>query len=171
MPYRSDNAKWRCWRGIPNVVGQKKIGDRAASCSTTGRIKLRSTLVEKIWARILRKAEGTDLYAEACKQCSDGIYAQYLKYVERVHWKLKKLPHASKKWWKLSHKVLQKPDTSSRIPPLCRKDNTWAMDEQEKADTFATCFCDKCILPVMEYVEDSTYIGDAIDYFVFVRPN
>ena len=71
----------------------------------------------------------------------------------------------------LCHKVLQKPDTSSRIPPLCRKDNTWAMDEQEKADTFAACFCDKWILPVMEYVEDGTYIGDAIDYFVLVRPN
>ena len=45
------------------------------------------------------------------------------------------------------------------------------MGEQEKADTFATCFCDKWILPVMEYVDDGTYFGDTIDYFVPVRPN
>ena len=33
-------------------------GDRAASCGVSGRIKLRSAPVEKVWARILRGAGG-----------------------------------------------------------------------------------------------------------------
>ena len=61
--------------------------------------------------RARNAAEGTELYQEACKQCSEGMYEQFLLHVQKVHLKLKKLPAGSKKWWRLSHKVLQKPDS------------------------------------------------------------
>ena len=43
-----------CCRGCNQQMDV--YGDRAASCGTSGRIKLRSVPVEKIWARILREA-------------------------------------------------------------------------------------------------------------------
>ena len=35
-----------------------EFGDRAAACGTSGRIKLRSVPLEKMWARVLREAGG-----------------------------------------------------------------------------------------------------------------
>ena len=115
-------------------------------------------------------AEGTGYYSEACKQCSEGMYAQYLEYVQAIHVKLKKLPTGGKKWWKLSHKVLQKPDASTRIPPLCKPDGSWAMDEQDKADVFGSTFREKWVLPDAFFFHPPFQLSDDSGYFVPVRP-
>ena len=44
----------QCCKGCRQTLDP--LGDRAASCSVSGRIKLRSGPVEKTWARILREA-------------------------------------------------------------------------------------------------------------------
>ena len=90
--------------------------------------------------RAKNAVEGTELYTEISKRCRAGLYEEYLEYVKAVHLRLKKLPIGGKKWWRLSHKILQKRDVSSRVPPLLKDDANWAMEDQEKTEAFATTF-------------------------------
>ena len=117
------------------------------------------------------KAEGTSYYADACKRCSEGMYAQFLSYVQETHVKLKKIPTGSKKWWKLSHQVFQNPDTSSKIPPLLRNDQTWAFGDDEKCEAFADTFRRKWKLPGDHHYSSTYRFDPAHDYFVPIRPN
>ena len=114
--------------------------------------------------------EGIELYAEACKRCSVGLYEEYLEYVKEVHLRLKKLPIGGKKWWRLSHKILQKPDVSSRVPPLLGDDGNWAMEEQEKTEVFAFTFRRKWVLPEEEHISATVSVTFESGCFMPIRP-
>lgn len=46
--------------------------------------------------------EGTEHYDVAVKFCADGLYDEYVKYIERMHKQLRRLRYGCKKWWNIS---------------------------------------------------------------------
>ena len=94
-----------------------------------------------------REAEGTPEYEEKLKECSDGVLQAYKRWVQKTREKLKELPRASKQWWKLARSLAQKAEKNSSVPPLKRKDGSWATGAQDKAELFLETFCAKYTLP------------------------
>ena len=97
-----------------------------------------------------REAEGTEAYAEALRECSEGLLEAYKKWVAETRDKLRALPRGSKKWWKLARALAQKAEKNSSVPPLKRADKTWATDAGDKAELFLETFCEKYKLPQKE---------------------
>ena len=92
-------------------------------------------------------AQGTHQHGDKLKQCSQGVFQEYLAYVEQTKKKLKKFPRASRAWWKLTKHLQNKAEKTSNVPPLKQPDGTWAQTPEEKAELFADTFAKKFILP------------------------
>ena len=100
------------------------------------------TLVQKA-----RAAENTPEHAERLRECSEGVLAEFHKYVARTKERLKQLPKSSKAWWKLTKNLQNKAEKNSSVPALKREDGTWAQEALEKAELLQRTFSKKYTLP------------------------
>ncbi len=93
-----------------------------------------------------RDAEGQPDYKEICTRCSEGIFAEYLKFVATTREKLKKIRRGSKQWWRISTQLLDKSSVTSGIPAL-KDGDAWILNSTEKANLFERVFASKRVLP------------------------
>ena len=100
--------------------------------------------VELVQAKV--EAEGTALYRETAELCSRGLLEEYFRYIERTRTLLKSLPSGSKLYWKVSKRLLMRPESCSTLPTL-RDNDGWARTSQEKSNVLANAFSGKWILP------------------------
>ena len=84
------------------------------------------------------QAEGTDTEKMARDACSQGILAEFGKYVQSERQDLTKMQRGSKAWWGKSRRLLQQKSRICSIPALRDKHNNWVLDAAGKANLFAT---------------------------------
>ena len=80
----------------------------------------------KVLVRRKHEAEGSSSYPEAVKQCSEGLLQAYRSYIARPRRELRDCTKGSKRWWKLSHALMNKPEKNCSIPALKLADGNWA---------------------------------------------
>lgn len=117
-------------------------------------------------------AEGTDACRAKAEECSRGMLEEYFAYIGRVKEKLQTLRPSSAAFWKLSKKLLHKPEAGATIPALKRNDGTWARSPAEKATEFASHFQTKWVLPSTEEVNDFSEVdsrGECMVGFLLLR--
>ena len=113
---------------------------------------INSRCVQLVQAKV--EAEGTPLYRETAELCSRGLLEEYFKYIERTRTLLKSLPSGSKLYWKVSKRLLMRPESCSTLPTL-RDNDGWARTSQEKSNVLANTFSGKWILPPVAHNEYS----------------
>ena len=69
-----------------------------------------------------RRAEGSSLYGDKLKACSDVILEEFNMYVARTRDEMKKLPRGSKRWWTMAKKLATRADKNFNIPLLKTSD-------------------------------------------------
>jgi hypothetical protein len=55
-------------------------------------------------------AKGTSDHAEQVAKCSEGVMQQYFGHVRRTRESLSKLAPSSRKWWRISQSLMNKPE-------------------------------------------------------------
>lgn len=102
---------------------------REAKCFIPVRTKVERTnthpwINERCLALVAAKhaAMGTPQLATATAECSDGLLAEYQMFVARTRERLRCLARGSKKWWRLSSKLMSKPTKMCSVPSLRRSD-------------------------------------------------
>ena len=93
------------------------------------------------------RLNSTPQYEEKLKACSEGILEAYNAYTKRTREKMASLPRGSKKWWRMAQSLSSKKEKTSSVPPLKRKDGTWAKTGEDKAELLLKTFCEKSGLP------------------------
>ena len=78
--------------------------------------------------------------------CTNILRHAFASYVDKTREKLIHMKPSSKQWWKMSNSLLMKSSGLSSIPPL-KTSTGWVRDSQAKADTLASTFTSKSILP------------------------
>ena len=68
-----------------------------------------------------REAEGTPEYEARLRECSEGMLQAYLAYAKKTRGDLKKLPRASKRWWRIARDLAQKSEEEQQHTPIERK--------------------------------------------------
>ena len=92
-------------------------------------------------------AEGTPAYAEACKSCSQILYEEKQKHIQKLKLQMEALPKSSKKWWSILKRLLNRQASPSFFPPLKDADGKWVRTPKAKADLFVKSWSAKNILP------------------------
>ena len=82
------------------------------------------------------------------------MLTEYFSYIRKTKDQLRQLKTSSTKFWKISKRLLHKPEADAAIPALRRKDGTWARSPSEKAEELATTFRKKWNLPSFEEIND-----------------
>ena len=113
---------------------------------------------------ILKKhhAVNTDVYPQACKDCSNVLYEEFGSYILRCKTRLANLPRGSKQYWKLLKEVSSGIERKVAIPALQKANGEWTRSSVDKAQLFATCFRDKSQLPAEIQNEYSECGGEPV---------
>ncbi len=90
-----------------------------------------------------RDAVGTAEEAEATNKCTEGLKAEFDKFVEQTKVELGELPRGSKQWWSKTRDLLRQKTKSGAVPALRSSDGAWVMEAVAKADLFAKMFGEK----------------------------
>ena len=93
------------------------------------------------------EAEGTTLFEQRLRECSEGMLEEYQAYVRRTREKLKELPKSSKQWWRLAKSLAKNTKEKAGLPPLKKEDGSWVRTPREKAELFLKTFAHKYRLP------------------------
>ena len=88
-------------------------------------------------------SENTPNFQATAAACSQGLLEEHNKYVAETRRKLCEMKPGSKQWWRKSRTLMNKPITTSSVPPLQRSDGSWVKTSKEKADILATSFAEK----------------------------
>ena len=102
-------------------------------------------------------AEGTAEFHQKQLECSQGLFREYRKNIERIRKKLLKARAGTKRWWKISHTLLNRPETTNTIPALRRRDRTWARAPDGKAELLRENFMTNWTLPNTTFNEFFEY--------------
>ena len=86
-------------------------------------------------------AFGISVFDNASALCSQGLKAEYEKFVKNTRKRLERLKRGSKQWWKLSRNLMDKRSRVLSIPALQDKFKRWILHDEAKADLFADTFC------------------------------
>ena len=122
----------------------KHIPRKQIQCTRSSHPWLNSRCREAVTHK--NNSEGSDNFLSASSQCTQVLFEERQKYVEKLKVKLAALPKGSKQWWRINRELLHRKANISAIPPL--KDGTcWFTDAKAKADVFAKKFASKNELP------------------------
>ena len=145
----------------------KHIPRKQIQCTRSSHPWLNSRCREAVTHK--NNSEGSDNFLSASSQCTQVLFEERQKYVEKLKVKLAALPKGSKQWWRINRELLHRKANISAIPPL--KDGTcWFTDAKAKADVFAKKFASKNELP--PEVVDTPFFGIPdmeIDNFIPLR--
>lgn len=115
-------------------------------------------------------AEGTDNYEAAATKCNKVFMGVYGRYQNKMRNELLVLPRGSKKWWKLSDRLLSKPTRAQSIPAL-KVNSEWITEPGLKANAFLQCFSSKWVLPMpLDGSIPPDYIELPPEWIPFIRP-
>ncbi len=150
-----DDACERLMTVLLNNI-RKHIPTTMISERTTTHPWLNNRCLEAIAAK--RDAEGTDLFQDAARKCSDVLFEELCAYNGRVRNRLRKLPRGSKAWWRLSRQLADRRTVASSIPALKHESGEWALTADAKANLLADTFAKKSVLPG-EVLNEYSYVS------------
>ena len=147
----------------------KHIPSKTVPCTKTFHTWINQHCIDLVSAK--RAAEGSAEYKRIQEECSKGLFSEFQKHIERTRNKLLGARSGSKRWWKISRSLLNRPETTNSIPALRRSDRTWARSATEKAALLQENFSKKWTLPELAVNEYSNFQsnGHCVDDFVPIR--
>ncbi len=130
-------------------VVMEKVRRRVRCKKSSVQISSHPWLNDRCRAAIRQKiaARGSPTEIQARNQCSEVLFEEHAKYVQRMRTKLQKMP-SSKKWWKLSNSLQGRSRGQGHgVQSLKRSDGSWARDSGSKAELLSETFLRKSALP------------------------
>ena len=102
--------------------------------------------------------------------CSKGFLEEFYTYVADTRKRLQSLTPGSKLYWKLSKRLLMRPESVSSISALKDGSGVWVRDSAGKANLLGNSFTAKWILPAAEVNEysmsDSTFFNEHSNFLL-----
>ncbi len=119
-------------------------------------------LNEHVRGAVTRKgaAHGGAAEEAAAQHCNQVVLNEFQLYSQRTRVELSKLPTFSRKWWKLSDRLLCKKNKRFSIPPLKGRTGAWVQDPQSKANLFVDIFSTKSFESLLPQREVGTNWSD-----------
>ena len=119
--------------------------------------------------RIKCEAYGSVSFAAAARTCQDIVAEEFKTYQRKLREQLANLPRGSKRWWRVSQKLLDKKASLSSISPLKASDGRWLLDPIDKANELADTFMNKSKLPPAVPQQDFAAPAVEMSGFILIR--
>ena len=63
-------------------------------------------------------AEGSPAYILACSECSQVLFEEKQKHMQKLKTQMEELPRSSKRWWSIMKQLLNRQGSPSFFPPM-----------------------------------------------------